>query len=58
MQSMQKVEGNQAKKYLKQMRSRADMVATKSTNPTKKIEKVEIFSENIIIWNVVAPNSA
>ncbi len=55
---MQKVEGNQAKKYLKRMRSRGDMAATKSTNPTKKIENIEIFTENIIIWNVVAPNSA
>ncbi len=55
---MQKVEGNQAKKYLKRMHSRGDMAATKSTNPTKKIENVEIFTENIIIWNAVAPDSA
>ncbi len=53
-----KVEENQAKKYLKRMRSRGDMAATKSTNPTTKIEKVEIFAENIIICNVLAPNSA
>ncbi len=35
------------------MRSRGDMAATKSTNPMKKIDNVEIFTENIIIWNVV-----
>ncbi len=55
---MQKVEGNQAKEYLKRMRIRGDMAARKSTNPTKKIEKIHIFTENIIICNVVAPNSA
>ncbi len=47
-----------SQKYLKRMRIRGDMAATKSTNPTKKIENVEIFTENIIICNVVAPNSA
>ncbi len=55
---MQEVERNQAKKYLKRMRNRGYMAATKSTNPTKKIENVEIFTENIIIWNAVAPDSA
>ncbi len=55
---MQKIEGNQAKKYFKRMRIRGDMAATKSTNPTKKIENVQIFTENIIICSVVAPNSA
>ncbi len=56
--SMQEVKGNQANKYLKRMRSRGDMAATISTNPTKTIDKVEIFTENIIICNVMAPNSA
>ncbi len=55
---MQKVEGNRAKKYLNRMRSQGDMAVTKSTNPTKKIEKVEIFTENVISCNVVAPNPA
>ncbi len=55
---MQKVEGNQAEKYLKRMRSRGDMAATKSTNPTRKIEIFEIFTENVITCNAVAPNLA
>ncbi len=47
-----------SRKYFKRMRIRGDMAATKSTNPTKNIENVQIFTENIIICNVVASNSA
>ncbi len=48
MRSIQKVEGNQTKKYPKRMRSRRDIAATKSTNPIKKNRKNRDFRENII----------